>query len=162
MVSVETFAKVHQNKGEVIALLAERILQPRDVAILYCLAEMLNPANGKAVITTSGLARKINMRQPLVAHSIKRLKAARIAVNRKDRDGGYWYFRLNPKYVSVGSASQRAKHWRDFAAALQEDLLPGQRVNPFDPSTWDSEEGNELHEAQVMAFHEEMLDPSAA
>lgn len=157
MVQVETFAKVHQNKGEIAALLAERILQPRDVAILFCLTEMVNPANGKAVTTTSGLARKLNMRQPLVAHSVKRLKAARIAVNRKDRDGGYWYFRLNPRYVSVGSAAQRSRHWRDFAAAIQEDLVPGQEMNSLDPSTW-TEDAIELRVAQTNAVLEEMLE----
>ena len=118
----ETFAKVHHNRLSISDLLADRTLEPRDVAILYCLVEMLNPANGKVVITTSALAQKINMRQPVVAHAIKRLKAARVAVNRKDRDGGYWYFRLNPRYVSVGNDRQRSLHWRDFAAAIAEDL----------------------------------------
>ena len=118
----ETFAKVHHNRLSISVLLSDRTLEPRDVAILYCLAEMLNPANGKVMITTSGLARKINMRQPLVAHAIKRLKAARVVVNKKDRDGGYWYFRLNPRYVSVGNERQRSLHWRDFAAAIQEEL----------------------------------------
>ena len=122
MDSCETFAKVHHNRLSISVLLSDRTLEPRDVAILYCLSEMLNPANGKVLITTSGLARKINMRQPLVAHAIKRLKAARVVVNKKDRDGGYWYFRLNPRYVSVGNERQRSLHWRDFAAAIQEEL----------------------------------------
>ena len=122
MDTCETFAKVHHNRLSISVLLADRTLEPRDVAVLYCLTELLNPANGKAVITTSGLARKINMRQPLVAHAIKRLKAARVVVNRKDRDGGYWYFRINPRFVSVGNERQRSLHWRDFAAAIQEDL----------------------------------------
>ena len=122
MDSCDTFAKVHHNRLSISVLLSDRTLEPRDVAILYCLSEMLNPANGKVLITTSGLARKINMRQPLVAHAIKRLKAARVVVNKKDRDGGYWYFRLNPRYVSVGNERQRSLHWRDFAAAIQEEL----------------------------------------
>ena len=124
MDSCETFAKVHHNRLSISVLLSDRTLEPRDVAILYCLSEMLNPANGKVLITTSGLARKINMRQPLVAHAIKRWKAARVVVNKKDRDGGYWYFRLNPRYVSVGNERQRSLHWRDFAAAILEELPP--------------------------------------
>jgi DNA-binding transcriptional ArsR family regulator len=118
----ETFAKVHHNRLSISVLLSDRTLEARDVAILYCLAEMMNPANGKVLISTSALARKINMRQPVVAHAIKRLKAARVVVNRRDRDGGYWYFRLNPRFVSVGNERQRTMHWRDFAAAIQEDL----------------------------------------
>ena len=161
MIQVETFAKVHQNRGEIALLLADRTLQPRDVAILYCLAEMLNPANGKVMMTTSLLARRLNMKQPTVAHAIRRLKAARVVVNRRDRDGGYWYFRLNPRYVSVGSAGQRSRHWRDFAAAIQEDMVPGQELNALDPDTW-TEEAMELRHAEMMAFHEEALDPTAA
>ena len=120
-----TFTKVHHNQDSIVDLLATRTLEPRDVAILFCLAEMMNPANGKVLSTTSGLARKINMRQPLVAHAIRRLKAARIVVNKKDRDGGYWYFRLNPRFVSVGNERQRSMHWKDFASALQEEYPRG-------------------------------------
>jgi hypothetical protein len=113
---------VHHNRDSIADLLATRELQPRDVAILYCLAEQMNPANGKVMSTTSSLALRINMRQPLVAHAIKRLKAAKVLVNKRDRDGGYWYFRLNPRFVSVGSEKQRALQWKDFASAMQEEM----------------------------------------
>jgi hypothetical protein len=86
------------------------------------MAEMLNPANGKVVTTSSALARKLNVQQPVMAHAIRRLKAARIVVNKKDRDGGYWYFRLNPRFVSVGNERQRSMHWKDFASAMQEEM----------------------------------------
>ena len=118
----ETFTKVHHNKDSISELLAARTLELRDVAILFCMAEMLNPANGKVVTTSSALARKLNVQQPVMAHAIRRLKAARIVVNKKDRDGGYWYFRLNPRFVSVGNERQRSMHWRDFASAIQEEI----------------------------------------
>jgi DNA-binding IclR family transcriptional regulator len=118
----ETFTKVHHNKHSISELLADRTLELRDVAILFCMAELMNPANGKVMMTSSALARRLNVQQPVMAHAIRRLKAARVVVNKKDRDGGYWYFRLNPRFVSVGNERQRSLHWRDFAAALQEEL----------------------------------------
>jgi DNA-binding IclR family transcriptional regulator len=118
----ETFTKVHHNRHSISELLADRTLELRDVAILFCMAELMNPANGKVVMTSSALARKLNVQQPVMAHAIRRLKAARVVVNKKDRDGGYWYFRLNPRFVSVGNERQRSLQWRDFAAAIQEEL----------------------------------------
>jgi len=111
--------KVHPKTGYPIhQLLSERTLQPRDVAVLYCLLEMTNPATGKASIRPSVLADKLNMRRPHMIHTISRLKKAGVLVNCLDPVSGEVFFRFCPAYVSVGSEKTRGKLWAQFSAAM--------------------------------------------
>ena len=116
------FAKVHlKAPTPVRKLLASRVLLPRDVAVLYCMVEMMNPRSGRIDARPSALAEELQMRLPDMTNTLKRLRNAWVVVQQKDpRTGGYYYL-ICPEYVSVGSDQKRGYLGDQFASAMQHE-----------------------------------------
>ena len=133
MVREETafFAKVHlKAPTPLYQLLAQRVLLPRDLAVLYCMVEMMNPRSGRIEIRPSVLAEKLGMRLPDITHTLKRLREAHVMVQQKDRDTGGYYYLVCPQYVSVGTDQKRGYLGAQFAEVMQQEYDSG-RMPPI-------------------------------
>lgn len=125
------FAKVHLKAPTPIKeLLRTRTLQPRDVAVLYCMIESINHRSGRIELRPSAIAQMLDMRLPDITNILKRLRNAHVMVQQKDKyTGGYYYLICN-QYVSVGSSdNKRAYLGHQFAEAMQKEYDTG-RMTP--------------------------------
>ena len=120
------FAKVHLKAPTPMhLLLKQRVLLPRDLAILYCMVEMMNPRSGRIEIRPSALAERVGMRLSDISNTLKRLRDSWIVVQQKDPDTGGMYYLICPEYVSVGTDQKRAYLGAQFAEVMQQEYDAG-------------------------------------
>lgn len=112
----EVFIKVHMEKIDPTDLYAHPDLQPRDVAILFCMIANMDPGSGRVNLSISALARRLNTRTSNVSISISRLKKKLLVINRVDKNTNALYFLINPDLASVGVRHQRAMATKQFRA----------------------------------------------
>ena len=127
------FAKVHLKAPTPIKeLLRERVLKPRDVAVLYCMVESMNPRSGRINLRPSAIAQMLGMRLPDITNVLKRLRDVHVMVQQKDYDTGGYYYLICPQYVSVGHGdNKRAYLGHQFAEAMQKEYDTG-KMTPTD------------------------------
>ena len=103
-------------------LYAHPDLQPRDVAILFCLIANMDPGSGRVNLSVSALARRLRTRTSNVSLSVSRLKRKLLLINRLDKNTGALYFLINPDLASVGVRHQRAMATKQFRAEWVAEL----------------------------------------
>lgn len=118
----EVFIKVHMHKIDPVSLYAHPDLQPRDVAILFCLIGEMDPGSGRVNLSISALARLLNTKTSNVSLSISRLKKKLLLINRIDKNTNALYFLINPDLASVGVRHQRAMATKQFRAEWVAEL----------------------------------------
>jgi DNA-binding transcriptional ArsR family regulator len=83
-----------------------RELESRDVAVLMYVISQTNFKTGKAKITVNQISDDLAMQQPMVSHSMSRLKRAEMLVLVRDRREGCYYM-PNPN-LTAPVQTQRA------------------------------------------------------
>ena len=111
-------------------LLKQRVLLPRDLAVLYCMVEMMNPRSGRIEIKKTALAEQVGMRLSDISNTLKRLRDSWIVVQQKDPDTGGMYYLICPEYVSVGSDQKRAYLGAQFAEVMQQEYDANDETDP--------------------------------
>jgi len=112
---------IHLNRDleSVLAAVARRDLEPRDIAVLFGLIANMDRM-GKVRIASSALAKQLSVTPPLVGKSLTRLRRQLIIVKVYESKTGDTYFLLNPFVASVGGPQRRGHLWTQFKAALEE------------------------------------------
>jgi len=115
----EDFVMVHkQGQEALIALLAERKLLPRDLAVVWGLLPHLNWRSGRLKVTATFLANQLGMRLPDVTNSLKRLRENLVISKVYDEASGETYYLFNPYYVSAGGVKRRGHARQQFRESL--------------------------------------------
>jgi DNA-binding MarR family transcriptional regulator len=98
--------------------LADKRLEPRDLAVLLILLGHMNWRSGRVNITQKALAQQINVSSSNVCMSIKRLRQEQLIARAVDKSSGNRYFLINPRLASVGSPQRRGHLFQQFDEAL--------------------------------------------
>lgn len=118
----EDFVMLHrQGREACVALLQERKLQPRDLAVLWAMTLHLNWRSGRMRVTASHLAKETRMDVSVVTNSLKRLRENLVISKVYEKTTGESYYLFNPWYISAGaSKSKRRGHAiRQFKDSLE-------------------------------------------
>lgn len=116
----EDFVMLHrQGREACVALLQERKLQPRDLAVLWAMTLHLNWRSGRMRVTASHLAKETKMDVSVVVNSLKRLRDNLVISKVYEEATGETYFLFNPWYVSAGSSKRRGHAQQQFSESLE-------------------------------------------
>lgn len=116
----EDFVMVHrQGQEAVLALLAQRKLLPRDIAVVFALLTHLSWRSGRMKVTATFLAEQTALRLPDVTNSLKRLRENKVISKVYDQKTGDSYYLFNPWYISAGSGKRRGHAVRQFKESLE-------------------------------------------
>lgn len=116
----EDFVMLHrQGREACVALLQERKLQPRDLAVLWAMTLHLNWRSGRMRVTASHLAKETKMDVSVVVNSLKRLRDNLVISKVYEETTGETYFLFNPWYVSAGSSKRRGHAQQQFSESLE-------------------------------------------
>lgn len=116
----EDFVMLHrQGREACVALLQERKLQPRDLAVLWAMTLHLNWRSGRMRVTASHLAKETKMDVSVVVNSLKRLRDNLVISKVYEEATGESYFLFNPWYVSAGSSKRRGHAQQQFTESLE-------------------------------------------
>ena len=116
----EDFVMLHrQGREACVALLQERKLQPRDLAVLWAMTLHLNWRSGRMRVTASHLAKETKMDVSVVVNSLKRLRDNLVISKVYEETTGETYFLFNPWYVSAGSSKRRGHAQQQFTESLE-------------------------------------------
>lgn len=116
----EDFVMLHrQGREACVALLQERKLQPRDLAVLWAMTLHLNWRSGRMRVTASHLAKETKMDVSVVVNSLKRLRDNLVISKVYEEATGESYFLFNPWYVSAGSSKRRGHAQQQFSESLE-------------------------------------------
>lgn len=116
----EDFVMVHQRDlDSTIALLGQRRLELRDAAVFLVLVNYVNWRSGKAKVTTSYIAERLNVKLPVAVSAITRLRKEGLVRRVVDRRTGEAYFLINPYLASVGGPQRRGHLWHQFDESLE-------------------------------------------
>lgn len=105
--------------------LADKRLQPRDLAVLMALLANMNWRSGRVDMTQRALAEQLNIRETNVGSSIKRLREEQLIARAVDKASGRRYFLINPRLASVGSPQRRGHLFQQFEEAVEIPKMPG-------------------------------------
>jgi hypothetical protein len=113
----ELFVKAHlEGTKQVVELLGDRRLQPRDAAVLMGLLSHVSWRSGKAQVSAGHLAEELGMIDKHVISSITRLRKELVVT--KLLEDGLPYYLLNPWMFSVGAPQQRGYFKKLFSDSL--------------------------------------------
>lgn len=98
--------------------LADKRLEPRDLAVLLILLGNMNWRSGRINVTQRALAQQINISSSNVCMSIKRLRKEKLIARAVDQTSGHTYFLINPRLASVGSTQRRGHLFQQFDEAI--------------------------------------------
>lgn len=116
----EDFVMLHrQGREACVALLQERKLQPRDLAVLWAMTLHLNWRSGRMRVTASHLAKETKMDVSVVVNCLKRLRDNLVISKVYEETTGETYFLFNPWYVSAGSSKRRGHAQQQFSESLE-------------------------------------------
>lgn len=111
---------VHQRDlDSTIALLGERRLELRDAAVFLVLLNYVNWRSGKARVSASYIAERLNVKLPVAVSAISRLRKENLVRRVVDRRTGESYFLINPYLASVGGPQRRGHLWQQFQDSLE-------------------------------------------
>ena len=113
---------MHMHEISPVSLYSHPDLQPRDVAILFCLIGEMDPGSGRVNLSVSALARLLNTKTSNVSISVSRLKKKLLLINRLDKNTNALYFLINPDLASVGVRHQRSMAAKQFRAEWVAEL----------------------------------------
>jgi Tfp pilus assembly protein PilX len=120
----ESFVMVHRKGQEaLVALLAQRLLVPHDLAVVWTLLTHINWRSGRMRVTAAFLAEQAGMKASNVRSSLARLRKQMVISKVYDRQTGEVYFLFNPWYISAGNPQRRgfAQHQFKESLELEED-----------------------------------------
>jgi predicted transcriptional regulator len=117
----ERFAMLHLSRDleSVLAAVARRDLEPRDLAVLVCLISFMDRM-GKVRSTSAAVAAQLGVSPSLVGKSITRLRQQSVIAKVYDNKSGETYFLVNPYVISIGGPQRRNHLWMQFKAALED------------------------------------------
>lgn len=117
----ERFVMLHLSRDleSVLAAVARRDLEPRDLAVLVCLISFMDRM-GKVRSTSAAVAAQLGVSPSLVGKSITRLRTQAIIAKVYDNKSGETYFLVNPYVASIGGPQRRNHLWMQFKAALED------------------------------------------
>lgn len=102
----------------VIGALRDKLLQPRDLAVLLALMAELNWRNGRVEITQRALALHMGIKECDCGASVRRLQSLRFVARMKDLRSGNTYFLINPRLLTVGGPQRRGHLLQQFDEAI--------------------------------------------
>jgi predicted transcriptional regulator len=108
-------------------LLAEKKVQPRDLALFLVMMQHMHPQTGRVNFAASSLARLMNVSQSGVSLSLRRLQNCNLLVRHQDPRNGGIHFLLNPSMVACGSEKIRQRRAAEFHA-----IRTGEWIEPTD------------------------------
>jgi hypothetical protein len=117
----ENFVMVYPDEllAAATGALADKRLQPRDLAVLLVLLGNVNWRSGRINITQRALAQQIKTSESNVWLSVKRLRAELLIARAVDKASGHSYFLINPRLASVGSPQRRGHLFQQFDEAVE-------------------------------------------
>jgi hypothetical protein len=101
-----------------VGALADKRLEPRDLAVLMALLANTNWRSGRACVTQKALAQQMRVSSPHVCLSIKRLRDEQLVARAVDGTSGHAFFLINPRLASVGSPQRRGHLFQQFDEAI--------------------------------------------
>lgn len=105
----------------ITALMKDKQLLPRDVAVYYAVVERTNWRTGTCDYTLSALASELGMDSKYVINSISRLKKVKALLNQRDAASGQRFILVNPSYSWSGGEARRANAWKVWVAAWKQE-----------------------------------------
>lgn len=111
--------------GAVVEATGDRRLQLRDSAVVLGLVAHMNWRTGRCNVKGTVLAEQLNVKQPDVAASIKRLKAAGLVARAVDPIKHEAYYLFNPRLIWVGGKKRGYlfHHWDELTKIPKLDEL---------------------------------------
>jgi hypothetical protein len=101
-------------------MLKEKVLKPRDLAVLLVLIGYHNARSGLCHVSLTHLAESIGARLTDVSSCMSRLKKALLVATYVDKKTGQKSYLLNPHVFSAGGKSKRAMLWKTFMTLVNE------------------------------------------
>lgn len=86
----------------VIDALRDKLLQPRDLAVLMALMTEVDRSNGKVEITQRFLASRMGVKECDCSASFRRLRSQGLVTLMRDSRTGYTHYLINPRLLTVG------------------------------------------------------------
>jgi len=105
----------------ITALMKDKRLLPRDVAVFYGVVERTNWRTGTCDYTLSALASELGMDSKYVINSISRLKKVKAVLNQRDAASGRRFIVVNPTISWSGGEAGQANAKRAWAAAWKQE-----------------------------------------
>lgn len=117
--SLDRFAKFYlSGMSEVLKLIANKKILPRDVAVLIAMASEMQIRSGRTRMRASKIADLLNVSQNHVQASIKRLRQAQLIVKTTDNRTHEVVYLISPYLFAGGSEKQRGLQTRVFHEAI--------------------------------------------
>jgi hypothetical protein len=101
-------------------LLKEKVLKPRDLAVLVILVGYHNARSGLCHVSLTHLAESMGARLTDVSSCMSRLKKALLVATYVDKKTGQRSYLLNPHVFSAGGKSKRVMLWKTFMTLVNE------------------------------------------
>jgi hypothetical protein len=79
----------------------------------------VNWRSGRAHVTTSYIAERLQVKLPVAVSAITRLRKENLVRRVADRRTGETYFLINPFLASVGGPKRRGHLWQQFEDSLE-------------------------------------------
>jgi len=105
----------------ITALIKEKVLSCRDVAVYYGVVERTNWRTGICEYTLAALADELGLSRKYVVNSVARLKRAKALINQVDGFSGRRYILVNPTFSWSGGEARKTNAWKAWIAALKQD-----------------------------------------
>lgn len=115
----------------VTALMKDKTLMPRDVAIWTAVMERINWKTGHCETTLKRLSEEIGIGYHYVVNGMRRLKQAHLCITQHNAKTGERWIVVNPSVVWSGSAQRTALLEQEWVAALKE-IEPDQLVQQIE------------------------------
>jgi hypothetical protein len=105
--------------GEVVALMRDKHIRPRDFGVLLALAANFNHHDNSIPCGSSEIAEQLGWNRADAVASLSRLRREAILgrfQHQRNREARYIF---NPYFVTAGGPTRRANHWRRFSENLE-------------------------------------------
>lgn len=118
----EQFAMLFQHDMQAaIALVKQRKLELRDMAVLNALVAEMDTATGRIRVTATHLAAQLGITVPVCVSSLTRLRREMMLARIEDKRSGSAFYVVNPFLIAVGGARRRNYLWKLFKEAKGDD-----------------------------------------
>ena len=98
-------------------LCAQRVLEPRDGMLLWCLLSFADHTTGRIRVSATGLADRMQTNPSEVRAGLARLKKQHLLRQIKTPGTGERYYRVNPWMVSCGKPQSIGLAMKEFEEA---------------------------------------------
>jgi len=118
---VRVLDPAQQQYSGITALMKDKSLLPRDVAVFYGVVERTNWRTGTCDYTLSALASELGLDSKYVINSVSRLKKVKALLNQRDEASGRRFIVVNPTISWAGGEAGQANALRAWAAAWKKE-----------------------------------------